>query len=534
MSDQAISRILVCLLLITFLLPNIIGCTEDTLPPIETEVTSEAATENEATASKEPPHTVETVPPTPETEAEPAPLPTDRNALYRGYLDGIYNIHELFTSNETQADARALINTALSAYRDGVKVRDVLPGLSPDSQTELPIDLITVREPYVENTHLPMLVTNGEGRTKFVVPVDYPIHSQTENYRMDLFFTVSEVDGTYTLSADEIQIYRLYERLSAFRAPNIPDAPYLIVQPQWPYFLAFETAGGDLALYCTEDCGDTFRACTVTVKDGLSYDRIRLLSPLSAVGGGVTELLAECTLDGEVFYAVLYTTTYEILPNLTLRPLEPYENSLLLQSPDVVFPNGNCPAYADSPEELSLLGLPEDDVRIRYVKAFVSGDTETLEALCGVEEGLYDGYKSIDISRFVAYLTEDGAGKPYISLHINAASPEIPIFDSRIVYMEIRVTEEDGLACLDIASSYPYSPKNTDAAKLLHAHLSNGELPFYFYADGSQSEDAAAFIVQTFLDRSMTVMGQRYRYAMRKIGGLWTYESITEITEDAD
>ncbi len=539
MSKNAMSRNhICCLLAVLALLLAVVGCTDDTMLPVEMTVTSESTAENETTASVEPPHTVEavlpteteaeTVPSLSETEAQPVPLPTDRDALYRGYLDGTYNIHELFSSDKTRADARALINTALSAYRDGTDVRDVLQDLSPDSQTALPIDPIDVREPYTEHESLPILMTNGEGRTKFSVYIEDAPPPVSENYRMDLFFTVSEVDGTYALSADEIRIYRLGERLSSFRAPDVPEEPYLIVQPQWPYFLAFETADGDLALYYTEDYGDTFHACTVTVEEGLSYDRIRLLSALSSVGAGPTELLTECTLDGEVFYAVLYAM-YEKLPKLTLRALEPHENGCLLPNPNVVFPNRNCPAYADSIEELSLLGLPEDDVRVRYVKAFLSGDTETLEALCGVEQGLYDGYKAIAVSRFVTYLAEDGEGTPYISLHIDAVSPEVPIFDRRLGYGEIRIIEEDGLACLDLASSYPSSPKDTDAAKVLDAQLSFGDMPFFFYVEEPLRDDRIVFAVQFFLDRSMTIPGQRMHYTMIKRSGLWTYESAEEI-----
>lgn len=57
-------------------------------------------------------------------------------------------------------------------------------------------------------------------------------------------------------------------------------------------------------------------------------------------------------------------------------------------------------------EDFEDLGLTKDDYRYLAIKAFLDGDTTTLEELGGFEEGIFDSYKTLKIGEYSIYLGE--------------------------------------------------------------------------------------------------------------------------------
>ncbi len=59
---------------------------------------------------------------------------------------------------------------------------------------------------------------------------------------------------------------------------------------------------------------------------------------------------------------------------------------------------------ASSLDELPNLGLDESDARLRYIRAFVTGDVDTLELVCGVEKGMYADYRTLELSSWAVWI----------------------------------------------------------------------------------------------------------------------------------
>ncbi|MBR5680215.1 MAG: hypothetical protein IKX19_06130, partial [Clostridia bacterium] len=59
---------------------------------------------------------------------------------------------------------------------------------------------------------------------------------------------------------------------------------------------------------------------------------------------------------------------------------------------------------ASSLDELPNLGLDESDARLRYIRAFVAGDVDTLELVCGVEKGMYADYSTLELSSWAVWI----------------------------------------------------------------------------------------------------------------------------------
>ncbi|MBE6725793.1 MAG: hypothetical protein E7576_11490 [Ruminococcaceae bacterium] len=62
---------------------------------------------------------------------------------------------------------------------------------------------------------------------------------------------------------------------------------------------------------------------------------------------------------------------------------------------------------ASSLDELSNLGLNENDARLAYVRAFVTGDVDRLEEVSGVPSGMYAGYGTVELSSWTAWIDPD-------------------------------------------------------------------------------------------------------------------------------
>ena len=68
------------------------------------------------------------------------------------------------------------------------------------------------------------------------------------------------------------------------------------------------------------------------------------------------------------------------------------------------FPNVNTEKSASLLDALPNLGMENDDPRLLYVRAFVTGDVDLLEQVCGVQAGMYKPYRTLDLSAWFAWI----------------------------------------------------------------------------------------------------------------------------------
>ncbi len=77
-------------------------------------------------------------------------------------------------------------------------------------------------------------------------------------------------------------------------------------------------------------------------------------------------------------------------------------------------PRRDAEKRATAVEELDSWGLPENNRELQFIRAFVSGDIDTLEELAGVKKGMYEAYRTMKIDAWVAYTEKDKYGQDVI------------------------------------------------------------------------------------------------------------------------
>lgn len=81
--------------------------------------------------------------------------------------------------------------------------------------------------------------------------------------------------------------------------------------------------------------------------------------------------------------------------------------------------------YADSIDKIDNLLSDKNDVRLRYLRAFLSKDTKELEELCFCKEGMYESYKTLEISKWIASVENDKYGNEIISFSFSLSDSKV-------------------------------------------------------------------------------------------------------------
>ena len=175
------------------------------------------------------------------------------------------------------------------------------------------------------------------------------------------------------------------------------------------YLLSYRTEPKSVCVYYTADSGESYEKLDINLGGATGYDAAEAVCATGGAGSGEARFYVELTRGGKIEYLEFdnydYTDENDWLDFGYGHTATEEELILLygLTGADIKFPCVNAPSVAADISSLGTLGLPDDDVRISYIKAFLRGDTAELERLCGVGQGMYDMYKSVRLNRFVAF-----------------------------------------------------------------------------------------------------------------------------------
>ncbi len=130
------------------------------------------------------------------------------------------------------------------------------------------------------------------------------------------------------------------------------------------------------------------------------------------------------------------------------------------------------------PELRRILG--ENDNRFKYIEALVTGDTKTLEEVCFVGNGAYEGYKNLHISKWTADIGNDTVGQKVVYFRFCVDGnpgilnlPESGWSDTYIVYEGIR-----GVELQNVNGEAELGGAESDAAKALARYFKFGPYDF--------------------------------------------------------
>ncbi len=114
----------------------------------------------------------------------------------------------------------------------------------------------------------------------------------------------------------------------------------------------------------------------------------------------------------------VYTHSKSLLPTEQTVPVsdENAKNQLFddWQHNLATVPCELLPQSADSIEELSSLGLSEQDSRLRYICAFVTGNVDTITELGLGKEDVYEEYKKLNVTRWMAWMDTGKHGEELV------------------------------------------------------------------------------------------------------------------------
>ncbi len=549
MTGNEVSRLFVFPMLLCLLLSMTVGCSHDT--GAEDTVTDSAVTEAETErVLGEIPYTI--IPPqesvmqipegvTPgfsfdpdpfpeqETEPESMQLPDDKDTLYSGYVDGIYSMEDVLTQNDSWQDALTRINEIIRIYNKGEDVTAYLTAPTAHTTRVLPPDR-TELPPYTRAQMAGRYRCTGDGRHKFSFPLSAITGGNPDDDYLDFYFDIRVTDGTAALEIDDVRIYSLREKLGAFHPPGTVSNGVFCGRFYRYSFYQFDAADGHLCLYATEDNGDTFTECPITEPDTLDYDSAEVLEFLYMGRGDTLDLLILVALTDErgTEYAQ-YQTCDDFFPEFRYQTLDEQDVSLILPHTAVVYPNLNLSTYADSPDELHVLGLDENDARLRYIRALISGDIAAVEALCQVEPGAYDSYQSMTFNRWIAGSETDADGKTFVYFALYSDTYYDSIYRTASGWYTCRIEADDkGVFTRPIEYTFTYFPEDSRSAGMLYTFLTADGVFCRVY-EGMPDNSLIPLTAFTYLDRSRTVPGPMIRYLMRNIDGIWVTEEFFEI-----
>ncbi len=423
----------------------VFGCTESAETPPDdgnteqdTATTDTAVTDGITTDSAEPStDTAETVttdsaePSTDTTETTPAP---DRTVddLLRRYIDGELSVEELLSEKSVYDRLCDDINECLSMILSGDDVVSRLPNPSSTTKIDIPdgYEFVYTDIAYPE-TLLYYNHTTADGKNKISFHTGYA-HIPKSDLVIDFYWSVAYFGDGIQIYVEDIDTYLLWEHFAAFRpakATELLSAERIFGTNTYVLLFEMETPSPDGA-YLTEDWGTTYQKIDLTLSDAPTVLSAEIIHHQTGYAGESSLLVALTRQDG-IEYALYscYNTypAYELIADASSTTQSPLDRKQLLgylNQTDLVFPNRNTPDTVDALDELSLLGISETDARYKYIEAFTTGDTVTLEEVCGVTPGMYDEYRKMKVEKWVAYLetTETGHNYLHFSFKVTGSS----------------------------------------------------------------------------------------------------------------
>lgn len=339
------------------------------------------------------------------------------NKAYRLCLDEEISTETLIADNKDIRENMAeKVNEIIQAFKDGKNPMELLP--NPPTLTKPTYTRDFNEADYVTADEILSLLRNSGGKTeengncsyKFTIPLDGGIYP---NEFMDLYWSIGQFGESCEMYINHIEIYTVQERLNQ-KAASLPiqNLHYQIRLPgSTTWLCAGRSEEGSLLLCYTPNNGDSFYPIDAEIPDK-TYDTASLVTMLNVSESGSFQLLVELMKKGMPEYVFLNgsftpdrplctctysgAVSYEELLNITAM----YPNS------SIRFPNQNVPdsiQTADSVGELDTLGLDKNDGRLRYIRALLSHDVDTLEQLCIVEKGMYTdaGYDDLIITKWL-------------------------------------------------------------------------------------------------------------------------------------
>lgn len=385
---------------------------------------------------------------------------------YKGYLDGEYTIDTLLESPEVLSDAAVLINNVLDAYRSGNDPLEIFNSLDISSVTAYP-NMLEVRGD-VSPDSLPALFRHTDGvqyPNKFTIPL-------SEGWYMHFYWDIRQSGNNYVLYCCKLNIYNFSQYMSQYLPGECTQLLFChqIIGSQ-VYLCSYRTNPKSVCVNYTDNYGETLNYIDVTLPADKKFDTAEAVYAAGGAGSGESQFWVELTIGNEHEYIrydnfacsdesdwLAYSYSGEV-------SAEELVNTFGYDNAPVSFPNVNAPNTADSFDELSMLGL--SDYLIRYIKAFVGGDIAVLEELSYVKSGMYDEYKKIMVSRWVAYTGSDNEYEVHFSFYADSVGGT-----DGIVKGWNTLTLEVGMMGVSIADGNFYTDHN-DAAKELRLMLNS-------------------------------------------------------------
>ncbi|MHB1152396.1 MAG: hypothetical protein ACYCWE_03840 [Eubacteriales bacterium] len=402
---------------------------------------------------------------------------TSSAEFYKGYLNGEYTIDTLLESPEVLSNAAVLINKVLDAYRSGNDPLELFTSLDISSVTAYP-DMLEVRGD-VKPDNLLALFRHTDGvqyPNKFTIPL-------SDGWNMDIHWDIGQFGDKYVLYGCKLNIYNFSQYMSQYLPGECTQLLFCHqIFGSQVYLCSYRTNPKSVCVNYTDNYGETLHYIDVTLPANKKFDTAEGVYATGGAGSGESQFWVQLTSGNEYEYIrydnfaysdesdwLAYSYSGEVSAEELIRAFG-YDNA------PVSFPNVNAPNTADSLDELSMLGL--SDYLTRYIKAFVGGDTAVLEELSYATSGMYDEYKKIKVSRWVAYT---GGGNEH-EVHFSFYADSVGDTDG-IVKGWNTLTLEVGMMGVSIADDDFYTDHN-NAAKELRLMLNS-----MYYSSIPESDD---------------------------------------------
>ena len=422
-------RITAMMLMIFLCIPLLCGCSKE--PMLEGLQTETVPAETE-------PVTEEYFQPEPSVIVETLSL----REAYNAFSDGTITRTEFFRQPDAKSLLDAFYDETLARFLHGELTE--LPGIeevSPSLFSSYQIDsgvphLVGFAEKDSDCFLIPCTETVLTEDISVVPGTGLPILTDTGSvYSLDfLEIRFSEqFDGdTLIFTPTSIRFGNTFDSLCAC----IPDnaASVRLFQDTWSYgtaaaeYLYIET-DNDFELWIRYMDSLDFRKVDLTVPEEKRYDRrwINVFQPCYDRRYN-TSVITVGLDDGLEWEYLTYNFVIPEVgyPTLTLEPVWQPEYSLIYvhyarryqPSTDswdhtfgilhpIEFPNRNSPPIAETPEELDSIGFRDDDPRLLWFKAFLSGNTAMLEYLSDAPEGVYAPLGTLKPEKWFCYRYED-------------------------------------------------------------------------------------------------------------------------------
>ncbi len=129
------------------------------------------------------------------------------------------------------------------------------------------------------------------------------------------------------------------------------------------------------------------------------------------------------------------------------------------------------PRSADSIEEFAMLALPEGDSRLRFLEAFVTGDSDTIAELSLDKPEVYADYARLDVARWMAWVETGKYGTDVVKLLFRLREP-VPETLDFATETWLCYTVEEGLLGTHLSKPQIYE-YGAEPVNVLHNFLAN-------------------------------------------------------------